>query len=67
VQTLVVPDGDLGNLAVDTYDLVLSVFTFDNIPTMDKKVALFRSLERLLKPGGRIVSLVSSAEISVHE
>ena len=62
-----VPDGDLGGLAGDTYGLVLSAFTFDNIPTMEKKVALFRSLGRLIGPGGRIVNLVSSPEIYVHE
>lgn len=62
-----VPDGDLGGFEVDAFDLVLAVFTFDNIPTMEKKVSLFRSLERLLKADGRIVSLVSSAEIYVHE
>ena len=62
-----VPDGDLSSLAPERYDLVLSVFTFDNIPTMEKKVALFRSLGRRLKDGGRIVSLVSSPEIYVNE
>lgn len=62
-----VPDGDLGSLAPGTYDLVLSAFTFDNIPTMEKKVGLFRSLEHLLNAGGRIVSLVSSSEIYVNE
>ena len=39
----VVPDGDLGELEPGTYDLVLSAFTFDNVPTMEKKVALFRA------------------------
>ena len=62
-----VPDGDLSELASGTYDLALSVFTFDNIPTMQKKVSLFQSLKRLLKEGGRIVSLVSSPEIYVNE
>jgi len=62
-----VPDGDLGSLAPNTYDLVLSVFTFDNIPTMEKKVALFESLKQLLHSGGRIVSLVSAPEIYVNE
>jgi len=62
-----VPDGDLNDLASCSYDLVLSVFTFDNVPTMGKKVALFQSLRRLLKDGGRIVSLVSSPEIYVNE
>jgi SAM-dependent methyltransferase len=62
-----VPDGDLGGLAPDSYDLVLSAFTFDNIPTVAKKVALFRSLRSLLAAGGRIVSLVSSPDIYVNE
>jgi hypothetical protein len=34
---------------------------------MDKKVALFRSLGRLLDSGGRLVSLVSAPEIYVNE
>jgi SAM-dependent methyltransferase len=60
-------DDDLGGVAPGTCDLVLSAFTFDNVPMMERKVALFRSLQRLLKPGGRIVSLVSTPEIYVHE
>jgi SAM-dependent methyltransferase len=62
-----VPDGDLSALPTACYDLVLSVFTFDNIPTREKKVALFASLRDLLKPGGRLISLVSSPEIYVNE
>ena len=62
-----VPDGDLGVLTPGTQDLVLSAFTFDNVPTMEKKVTLFRALRRLLKDGGRIVNLVSSPEIYVNE
>ena len=61
------PDGDLGGLAADTYDLVLSAFTFDNIPTMEKKVALLQGLKRLLSAAGRIVNLASSPEIYVNE
>jgi SAM-dependent methyltransferase len=62
-----VPDGDLGQLPAHAYDLILSVFTFDNIPTGEKKVALFSALGRLLTENGRIVSLVSSPEIYVNE
>jgi hypothetical protein len=46
---------------------VLSAFTFDNIPTMEKKIALLTSLKRLLKDGGRIVNLVSAPDIYLHE
>ena len=62
-----VPDGDLGSLAAGSYDLVLSAFTFDNIPTLEKKVVLLRELKRLLRAGGRIVNLVSSPEIYANE
>jgi ubiquinone/menaquinone biosynthesis C-methylase UbiE len=60
-------DGDLGQFREAAYDLVLSAFTFDNIPTMEKKVKNFRELGRLLGNQGRIVNLVSSPEIYTHE
>ena len=31
-----VPDGDLGGLTPNSYDLVFSAFTFDNVPTMER-------------------------------
>ncbi len=62
-----ITDGDVSSLPAGTYDLVLSVFTFDNIATQEKKVTLFRGLGRLLKSGGRIVNLVSSPDIYVNE
>ena len=62
-----VADGDLGAFASERYDLILSAFTFDNVPTMEKKVALFASLRRLLRAGGTIVNLVSTPEIYVNE
>jgi SAM-dependent methyltransferase len=64
---LLVPDGDLSALPEGAYDLALSVFTFDNVPTLEQKVALFRSLQKLLNRQGRIVSLVSTPEIYVNE
>jgi SAM-dependent methyltransferase len=62
-----VPDGDLSGLGGDTFDLVLSVFTFDNVPSMERKEGLLQSLGRRLGAGGRLVSLVSSPAIYVHE
>jgi ubiquinone/menaquinone biosynthesis C-methylase UbiE len=50
-----------------TYDVVLSAFTFDNIPTMERKVALLAHIVNLLVSTGRIVNLVSSPEIYTHE
>ena len=62
-----VPEDGLPGIERDAYDLVLSAFTFDNVPTGERKVALFRSLRSVLKPGGRILNLVSSPEIYRHE
>lgn len=60
------PEGRLDEFAAE-YDLVLSAFTFDNIPLLEKKIALLAALKKLLRPGGRIINLVSAAEIYLHE
>ena len=62
-----VPDGDLDFFADDTFDLVLAAFTFDNIPTGEKKIRMFTELSRVVKATGKIVSLVSAPEIYWHE
>jgi len=49
------------------FDLVLSIFTFDNIPTREKKLRNLREIARVLKADGVFVNLVSSPEIYVHE
>lgn len=61
----IVEDGNL-NQFKNSVDLVLSVFTFDNIPT-EKKVKNFKELRKLLKKEGRIINLVSSPEIYTNE
>lgn len=62
-----IKDGDFDQFANNAFDLVLSMFTFDNVPTMEKKVENLKRLGVLLKNEGRIVSLVSSPEIYTHE
>ena len=59
--------GDFSKFAARSYDLILSAFTFDNIPTKEKKVTLFLGLANLLNDDGKIVNLVSSPEIYTHE
>lgn len=64
----VVTDGALDRFPADAFDLVFAAFTFDNIGPEAHKVALFRTLGRLIAPGtGRIVNLVSAPEIYTHE
>lgn len=60
-------DSDFAVLETGAYDLVLCAFTFDNIPTMEKKVRNFRGLGGLLHNNGIIVNLVSSPEIYTRE
>lgn len=62
-----IPEGDLRLLDGATFDLVLSMFTFDNIPTLEKKLQNFKQLASALKEGGKIVMVVSSPEIYLHE
>ncbi len=62
-----VRDGDLGVFGGSIFDLVLSAFTFDNIPTREQKVRALCELARVLRPTGRLVNVVSSPDIYVHE
>lgn len=62
-----IADGDFASLPDHSFDLVLSAFTFDNIPGRARKVGLFAGLRRLLRPGGRLVSIVSTPEIYTNE
>jgi len=63
----VIEDGDFSSVAAGSCDLVLSAFTFDNIPGRERKVRLFRGLRELLGPGGKLFSIVSTPEIYLHE
>ena len=49
------------------YDLVLAAFTFDNIPSRERKVRLLEGLARLLAADGKIVIIVSTPEMYTHE
>lgn len=60
-------EGGFDQFQNQVFDLILSAFTFDNIPTREKKVGILKEISRLLKPEGRFVNLVSSPEIYYHE
>lgn len=63
----VIEDGDFSTLPAGGFDLVLSAFTFDNVPGRDRKVRLFSGLRGLLRPCGRLVNVVSTPAIYTHE
>jgi len=61
-----VPGDNLTEFDSESFDLIVSLFTFDNIPST-AKVGIFSDLRNLLRPAGTIVSVVSSPEIYTHE
>ena len=66
------PDGEYRHISAGgplegEFDLVLSAFTFDNIPTLEQKEAACVRLRQVLADRGRIVSVVSSPDIYVNE
>jgi SAM-dependent methyltransferase len=62
-----VVDGALSGFGAGTFDLILAAFTFDNIGGDREKTAALRELRRVLAPAGRLVVVVSSAAIYLHE
>ena len=60
-------ESTLHPLGTGAFDLVQSMFTFDNIPTHEKKVEILKALAGMLRPDGRIVNVVSSPDIYTHE
>jgi SAM-dependent methyltransferase len=62
-----IKNDDLSCFQTGSYDLVLSIFTFDNIAGFGTKVRLFHDLGGLLNASGKMISVVSSPEIYIHE
>lgn len=62
-----IDDGDFSAFDPASLDLVLSAFTFDNIPDVPKRCHLLRGLRELLNEKGRIVLLDSTPEIYTNE
>ncbi|MEE9555540.1 MAG: class I SAM-dependent methyltransferase [candidate division Zixibacteria bacterium] len=62
-----IDDRGLSQFRNNAFDLALSAFTFDNVPTMEKKIKLFEEIGDLLKSDGMIVNLVSAPDIYTNE
>ena len=63
----IVENGDYSHLGNGRYDLVQSVFTFDNIPGWENRTKILTGLKDLLKPSGKIVCLDSTPEMYTNE
>jgi SAM-dependent methyltransferase len=61
-----VPGDDLTEFDPESFDLIVSLFTFDNVSSA-RKVSIFSDLRNLLRPAGTIISVVSSQDIYTHE
>ena len=62
-----VSGGEADAVGERAFDIVLSAFTFDNVPGWENKERIFRMLAASLGDGGRLINLVSSPELYVHE
>lgn len=61
-----VPGDNLTEFDSESFDLIVSLFTFDNVPSAGK-VRIFSDLKNFLRPAGTIVSVVSSPDIYTYE
>lgn len=62
-----IEDGDFSELETGSFDLIQSIFAFDNIPGEERRAALLNGLRGLLKESGRIILLDSTPEAYWHE
>lgn len=62
-----VPGDDFRGMEPAAYDLITSLFTFDNIPSFETKLRIFRDLAALLTSTGKLINVVSAPEIYLHE
>ena len=63
----IVANGEYEHLGINSFDLVQSIFTFDNIPGWENRTNILKGLRDLLKPSGRIICLDSTPELYVNE
>jgi len=62
-----VTNGNYQHVGINSFDLVQSIFTFDNIPGWDNRTDILKGLRDLLKPTGKMILLDSTPEIYFNE
>ena len=62
-----VNNAQYSHLGNGSFDLVQSIFTFDNIPGWENRTQILASLRDLLNPTGRIICLDSTPELYKNE
>lgn len=62
-----VEDGRYEHLGLGEYDLVQSIFPFDNIPGKEDRANILSNLAKLLAVGGKVIMLGSNPEMYTNE
>ena len=62
-----VSNGEYSHLGVNKFDLVQSIFTFDNIPGWDNRTKILVGLRNLMNPTGRMICLDATPELYTNE
>jgi ubiquinone/menaquinone biosynthesis C-methylase UbiE len=62
-----VSNGDYKHLGLNNFDLIQSIFTFDNIPGWDNRTNILIGLRDLMKSTGRMICLDATPEIYINE
>jgi len=62
-----VTNGNYDHLGVGQFDLIQSIFTFDNIPGWETRTTILKGLRDLLKPNGKMICLDSTPELYKNE
>ncbi len=62
-----VANGKYDHLGQNRFNLVQSIFTFDNIPGWENRTLILQGLSRLLNPSGKMILLDSTPELYTHE
>jgi SAM-dependent methyltransferase len=60
-------NGKYDHLGLNQFDLVQSIFTFDNIPGWTNRTNILKGLRDLIKPTGKMICLDSTPELYVNE
>lgn len=62
-----VSNGEYSHLGVNKFDLIQSIFTFDNIPGWDNRTKILVGLRNLMNPTGRMICLDATPELYTNE
>ena len=62
-----VSNGNYNHLGIGQFDLVQSIFTFDNIPDWENRTTILKGLGGLLNPTGKMLLLDASPELYTNE